>query len=276
MAGLPPILDTDLISRYKHLSSGTYIPYWHTFPSGERLLQHALLEVENTELPLPAAWSLYPNTERKFFELTQLIFAIKEKINRPLHLFVPFLPFGRVEDDIPFCQHLPQHLRMLGVERLFTLDPHGIDPRGVVEKISLKPFWQAFFAPDMQVILPDTGARARLDFPTIEPIVLEKTRCGPQVRVQGPKITASQVLIVDDMVDSGETLYQTACFIKNQGIKDIHAVVTHGIFSPGSLERIERAPLRTLYCGDSVFPPPHHPKIQSVPLLNFALKAFFG
>lgn len=267
MPDITCIVDPD----FQNHVAGGHVPLWRSFPSGEGIPQVDFLDALDPKNPLVILWGLHPHTGKKFFELAQLIFAIQEKCTNPLHLFVPFLPFGRMEGNPSFCHHIPRHLKALGVARLLTLDPHGPDPFGFVESISLKPLWQDLFPGDIPIVLPDQGAKTRFDFPEKNPIFLNKERHGDTLTLNGPPVNAKRVLIVDDLVDSGKTLAETTYFLKNQGVERMDALVTHGIFSPGALERLAASDLTTLYCANTIVPVPQHRKITSLSVLEFAL-----
>ena len=46
--------------------------------------------------------------------------------------------------------------------------------------------------------------------------------------------TDKDIVIVDDLVQSGGTLYECAVALKEQGSKDVHAYVTHAVFPNNS------------------------------------------
>ena len=59
-------------------------------------------------------------------------------------------------------------------------------------------------------------------------------------------------VLFDDVVTTARTLCQAAEAIRAQGAKDIYAGVTHGVFSPGALDRIVASPIRELVITDTV------------------------
>src|SRR2546428_398316 len=52
-------------------------------------------------------------------------------------------------------------------------------------------------------------------------------------------VQAKNVVLFDDVVTTARTLCQAAEAIRAEGARDIYAGVTHGVFSPGALERLE-------------------------------------
>src|SRR5262249_4103215 len=67
-------------------------------------------------------------------------------------------------------------------------------------------------------------------------------------------VRGKNAVLFDDVVTTARTLCQAAEAIRASGAKDIYAGVTHGVFSPGALERIGRSPIKELAIPDTV----HH------------------
>ena len=60
------------------------------------------------------------------------------------------------------------------------------------------------------------------------------------------------MVLFDDVVTTARTLCQAAEAIRRNGAKDVYAGVTHGIFAPGAMERIEQSPIRELVVTDTI------------------------
>lgn len=56
-------------------------------------------------------------------------------------------------------------------------------------------------------------------------------------------IEHKNILIVDDIISTGNTLLSTAQALKKRGAHKIYAAATHGIFSEGALQRIQESDL---------------------------------
>ncbi len=80
------------------------------------------------------------------------------------------------------------------------------------------------------------------------------------------QVEGKTALIVDDFVISGGTLISGAANLRQKGAKRVLAAVTHGIFSPGAVDRINSSQLEALYITDSVenHPEPLNSKIRTV------------
>jgi phosphoribosylpyrophosphate synthetase len=88
------------------------------------------------------------------------------------------------------------------------------------------------------VAFPDDGAAKRFakmfdDMVGMEIIVCGKTRGEGDTRIvsiQDGNATDKHIVIVDDLVQTGGTLYETGKVLKDAGAASVNAFVTHGVF----------------------------------------------
>jgi ribose-phosphate pyrophosphokinase len=67
-------------------------------------------------------------------------------------------------------------------------------------------------------------------------------------------------LIVDDFTISASTLVEAAHNLVERGAKAVYAAVSHGVFTQGSMERLDQSPIESLMVTDSV---ENHPVVLS-------------
>ncbi|KAG6823469.1 hypothetical protein H0H93_003609 [Arthromyces matolae] len=53
-------------------------------------------------------------------------------------------------------------------------------------------------------------------------------------------------ILVDDMVDTGNTLTLAARTLHEKGAKSVHALISHGLFSETNMSLIEALPIKEL------------------------------
>ena len=99
-------------------------------------------------------------------------------------------------------------------------------------------------------------------------VVASKTRHGDQyVDIDLPETPAdeSQAWIIDDIASSGATLETLASRLTDRGFSQVGAVVVHALFSPETLERLNRAGITSVVSTDSI----RHPTngVSIAPLL---------
>jgi ribose-phosphate pyrophosphokinase len=162
-------------------------------------------------------------------------------------------------------------ITVAGADRALTMDLHSAQIQGFFDI----PFDHLYAAPvlidyfiqkeitDIMVVAPDIGsvkmARAYAKRLGAELGLVDKRRPKPDsVEVMNiiGEVEGHNVVLFDDLVTTGRTLCQAAETIRKHGAKDVYAGVTHGIFAPGALERIQQSPIRELVITDTICHPP--------------------
>ena len=65
-------------------------------------------------------------------------------------------------------------------------------------------------------------------------------------------VEGKNAVLFDDLVTTARTLCQAAAAIRARGALDIYAGVTHGVFCPGSFERIAASPIKEVVVTDTL------------------------
>lgn len=108
---------------------------------------------------------------------------------------------------------------------------------------------------DLSVAFPDDGAHKRFgrDFPDTPKIICSKVRDGDRriVTVKEGEVEGRNILIVDDLIQSGGTIRESAEKFRNMGAKSVSAYATHGVFPGNSPEGLIQS-LDRLYVTDSI------------------------
>eukprot|EP00918_Siedleckia_nematoides_P044927 GHVU01098256.1.p2 GENE.GHVU01098256.1~~GHVU01098256.1.p2 ORF type:complete len:211 (-),score=46.14 GHVU01098256.1:546-1178(-) len=65
-------------------------------------------------------------------------------------------------------------------------------------------------------------------------------------------VQGSDVVIVDDMIDTAGTLVEAARELRKHGARRVFAFATHGLFSGPAIGRIENSPLEEVIVTDSI------------------------
>ncbi len=86
------------------------------------------------------------------------------------------------------------------------------------------------------------------------------------------EVAGQNVLIIDDMIDSGGTLIEAAKSVRAAGAKKVYAYCTHGLFSKGR-EDIGKA-IDRFFVTNSI-PQPVHEKIDVIPLEGLFAEAIY-
>ena len=159
-----------------------------------------------------------------------------------------------------------------GIERILTLDLHATQIQGFFDI----PVDNLYAAPvfaldvmhhfkgaldDLMVVSPDVGgvARARDLAQRIgAPLsIVDKRRGAPgevaEMTVIGD-VKDRTCLIVDDIVDTAGTLCKAAEVLMENGAKEVHSYITHGVLSGPAVERVEKSVMKNLVITDTIQP----------------------
>src|SRR5262249_652788 len=114
--------------------------------------------------------------------------------------------------------------------------------------------------PDLVVVSPDTGfakqARKYASFLGTSIAIADKQRKTHAERagvleING-QVQGKTALLVDDFTISAGTLADAAEKLIERGAKAVYAAVSHGVFSKGSMERLDQSPIHRLVVTDSI------------------------
>ncbi len=131
-------------------------------------------------------------------------------------------------------------------KKIYAIDLHK--PLKGVENIpSTEVFQEYFKGHNLTLISPDKGSRERVEdlakALNTEYYVLEKEREDQKVvQITGEaKVKEKDILILDDMIDTGSTIVKAIELLKKQGAKQITVAATHLILSNHAAEKIKEA-----------------------------------
>ena len=159
-----------------------------------------------------------------------------------------------------------------GIERVLTLDLHATQIQGFfdipVDNLYASPVFALDVMhnfkgnmDDVMVVSPDVGgvARARDLAQRIgAPLsIVDKRRGKPgevaEMTVIGD-VKDRTCLIVDDIVDTAGTLCKAADVLMENGAKEVHSYITHGVLSGPAVDRISKSSMKNLVITDTIQP----------------------
>jgi ribose-phosphate pyrophosphokinase len=210
-------------------------------------------------------------------ELLVMLDAAKRASARRVTAVMPYFGYARQDRKdqprSPISAKLVANLiTVAGADRGLTMDLHSAQIQGFFDipfdHVYAAPVMIDYFLkkkiPDLVVVAPDVGgvkmARAYAKRLSADLALTDKRRPRPDaveiMNIIGD-VRGKNAVLFDDVVTTARTLCQAAEAIRENGAKEIYAGVTHGVFSPGALERIGRSPIRELVITDTV----HHDSV---------------
>jgi len=158
-------------------------------------------------------------------------------------------------------------LQVAGIDRLMTMDLHSDQIQGFFDvpvdniyssPILLGDIWKRNH-PNLMVVSPDVGgvvrARAIAKRLECELAIIDKRRPKPNVakvmNIIGD-VKDRTCIIMDDMVDTANTLCEAAAALKEHGAKQVMAYCTHAVLSGTAAERVANSALDELVITDTI------------------------
>ena len=208
-----------------------------------------------------------------FMELLFWIDALKRASAESVTVVMPYFSYAKGDKkDEPRvsirARVCADAIEAAGADRVVTLDLHAPQIQGffripvddlyalpvLCEKILRKQL------PDLIVVSPDTGfakqARKYASFLGTSLAIADKQRKAHDERAEVLEIIGEvkdkTALIVDDFTITAGTLADAANKLIERGAKLVYAAVSHGVFSEGSMERLDRSPIQSLLVTDSI------------------------
>ncbi len=198
--------------------------------------------------------------------------AFKRASARRITAVIPYYAYARQDRKdrprVPISSRLlADLLETAGFSRVLTIDLHANQIQGFfnvpVDNLMALPIFVSYFnklnLKDLVIVSPDAGGveRARMFSKQIHAGLAigdkrrEKANVAEIMHIIGD-VKDKNVIIVDDIIDTGGTLYETIKALKENGAKSIYALCTHGIFSGRAIEKIENSPVEKIFVSDTI------------------------
>jgi ribose-phosphate pyrophosphokinase len=205
-------------------------------------------------------------------ELFLMIDAFKRASAERITAVIPYYAYARQDwkdrPRVPISARLVADLlEAAGANRVLTMDLHSPQIQGFfsipVDNLTAAPvlakYVQALELTDLTIVSPDAGGvgRARAFAKRLETnlAIIDKRRPAPNearvLHVIGD-VKDRDVVILDDMVDTGGTLVQSVDALIQKGARKVHAACTHPVLSGQAIERIEDSGLEKLIVTNTI------------------------
>ena len=212
-------------------------------------------------------------TNDNLMEVMVMVDALKRASAGRITAALPYFGYAR-QDRRPrsarvaiTAKVVADMLSTAGVDRVLTMDLHSDQIQGFFDipvdniyasPILLSDVWKSNYA-DLIVVSPDVGgvvrARALAKQLDADLAIIDKRRPKPNVakvmNIIGD-VVGRTCLIMDDMVDTANTLCEAANALKEKGAKRVIAYCTHPVLSGPAIERITNSALDELVVTDTI------------------------
>ncbi|MDP3941083.1 MAG: ribose-phosphate pyrophosphokinase [bacterium] len=234
-----------------------------------------------------------PPVNDHLMELVFMVDAAKRSSAKEVTVVVPY--FGYSRQDRKEMPHVPISASVVagmlmnaGADRIVTVDIHSEQQQGFIKgpwdnlygSFILVPEIKKRKLKDIVVAAPDkggmtraTGYAKRLNATGIALVYKERdvslTNKSEALDMIG-KVGARDVILVDDMIDTGGTIVNAAKYIKQRGARSITVVATHGLFSGQALEKINNSAIDEVIITDTITQPEEVKKNKKITIVTVA------
>lgn len=215
--------------------------------------------------------STFPPSDN-FMQLLLMIDAAKRASAKYVTIVVPYFGYARQDrKDKPrvaiAAKLMANLLSAAGADRIMTCDLHADQIQGFFDipvdhldgSYIFVPYIKSLNLDDLIFASPDVGGvkrtRSFAKLFNAELVVCDKHRERANevasMTLIG-NVEGKDVVMVDDLIDTGGTMCKAASLLKDKGAKSVRAVVTHPVLSGKAYDNIENSVLEELVVTDSI------------------------
>ncbi|HOP07272.1 MAG TPA: ribose-phosphate pyrophosphokinase [candidate division Zixibacteria bacterium] len=205
-------------------------------------------------------------------ELLMLIEASRRASAMRITAVIPYYGYARADrKDRPrvaiTAKLIANLITTAGADRVITMDLHASQIQGFFDlphdhlysSVVINNHLEQMGLENLVVVSPDVGsiklARATAEALHADLAIVDKRRLraneAEAMNLIGD-VRGKNVLIRDDMIDTGGSLCEAAKVVKEHGALDVVAACTHGVLSGAALQRIEQSAIRKMIVTDSI------------------------
>lgn len=222
-------------------------------------------------------------------ELLILLDALKRASAQRITAVIPYYGYARQDRKdqprVPITAKLVANLLTVsGANRVLTMDLHAGQIQGFFDipldhlfaVNTFVDYASSGRTKDLVVVSPDVGgikmARAYAKRLNAQLAIVDKRRVNDQeavaMNILG-EVKGKNVLIVDDLVATAGSLTEAIKALKDNGAKEVRAVITHAVLSGPAMERITKSDLKELVVTNTI-PIPPEKRIKKIKVLTVA------
>ncbi|WP_233897544.1 ribose-phosphate pyrophosphokinase [Tenacibaculum piscium] len=230
--------------------------------------------------------STFPSADN-LMEMLLMCDAAKRASARHITAVMPYFGWARQDrKDKPRvaigAKLVAKLLESAGATRIMTMDLHADQIQGFFEKPVDHLFGSTIFLPyvkslkldNLTIASPDMGGSKRAyaysKFLESDVVICYKQRQKANVIAYMEligEVKGKNVILVDDMIDTGGTLTKAADLMMERGALSVRAICTHPILSGDAYERIQNSKLTELIVSNTI---PLKKSVSKIKVVNCA------
>ena len=206
-------------------------------------------------------------------ELLLCIDALKRSSAKNITAVIPYFGYARQDRKVVprtsiSAKLVSNLITKAGADRVVTVDLHAGQIQGFFDLPVDNLFSTPIFArhakkkiksKNLICVAPDVGgterARALGKLLNVGLAIVDKRRPKPgqsQVMNIIGNVKDKTCIIVDDIIDSGGTIINSAKALKDRGAKEVYVYITHGVLSGDAVKKIKNSVIKNLVITDTI------------------------
>jgi len=222
-------------------------------------------------------------------ELLIMISACKGASARRITAVMPCYPYARMDKKdksrAPITAKLVANmLAVAGCDHVITMDLHASQIQGFfdmpVDNLYSEPLMLSYIRRNIEgwqngiIVSPDAGGAKRVtaiaDKLGLEFALFHRKKDGGALELLVGDVKDKVAIIVDDMIDSGNTLSMAARSLKDNGASKVFAVISHGLFSEARMHELRELPLEALIVTNTLPQKGNHDNLPKLVTLDIS------
>ena len=206
-------------------------------------------------------------------ELLLCIDALKRSSAKNITAVIPYFGYARQDRKVVprtsiSAKLVSNLITKAGADRVVTVDLHAGQIQGFfdipVDNLFCTPIFARHIKKNIKsksiiCVAPDVGgterARALGKSLDVGLAIVDKRRPAPgksQVMNVIGNVKDKTCIVVDDIIDSGGTIINSAKALKDRGAKEVYAYITHGVLSGEAVKKIQKSVIKKLVITDTI------------------------
>jgi ribose-phosphate pyrophosphokinase len=249
------------------------------FPDGEKIIR---VEDDVRGRDCFVIQSTCRPVDENLVELLIYLDCLKRASASRVTAVIPYFGYARQdrkdEGRVPITAKLVANvITAAGADRILTIDLHAPQLQGFFDipvdhltgELVLSKYFRDKKMGNLTVVSPDVGnikiaSRYASHLGGDLAIIHKRRISGSEVQAQEliGSVEGRNILMCDDMITTAGTICTAAKLVKERGARNICVGATHGVFAPGAVEKLSRAPIDEVVVTDTIPPAPEAGKIK--------------
>lgn len=214
-----------------------------------------------------------------YMELLIMIDAMKRASAKTINVVLPY--YGYARQDRTARPHEPITAKLIanmlqeaGATRILTLDLHTVQVQGFfdipVDNLFTMPLFAKYYrekkmyGDDFVVVSPKNSGvnrtRSLAEYLNTTLAIVDQEESDENGGYVIGDVTGKTCIMVDDILNTGNTFKVAAKLLKEAGAKEVYACASHALLSPPAKENLESAGITNICVTDSCLTDPsRHP-----------------